>query len=62
VERYNRTLQVEWAYRQVFITNQARSAALDPWLKHYNTSTTPLSHRRHTADQPAVNNVPARYT
>jgi transposase InsO family protein len=43
VERYNRTLQVEWAYRQVFTTNQARSAALDPWLKHYNTQ------RRHSA-------------
>jgi transposase InsO family protein len=30
VERYNRTLQVEWAYRQVFNTNDARSAALPP--------------------------------
>jgi transposase InsO family protein len=43
VERYNRTLQTEWAYRQVFTTNQARAAALAPWLKDYNT------HRRHTA-------------
>lgn len=30
VERYNRTLQTEWAYRQVFTTNTARSAALAP--------------------------------
>jgi transposase InsO family protein len=43
VERYNRTLQVEWAYRQVFLTNADRSAALAPWLELYNTR------RRHTA-------------
>jgi len=27
VERFNRTLQVEWAYRQVFLTNSERSAS-----------------------------------
>jgi transposase InsO family protein len=43
VERFNRTLQAEWAYRQVFTTNAARSAALAPWLEHYNTQ------RRHSA-------------
>jgi transposase InsO family protein len=43
VERFNRTLQVEWAYRQVFRSNDDRSAALAPWLEHYNTQ------RRHTA-------------
>jgi transposase InsO family protein len=43
VERFNRTLQVEWAYRQVFLTNDQRAAALAPWLEHYNTR------RRHTA-------------
>jgi transposase InsO family protein len=37
VERFNRTLQSEWAYRQVFTTNDARTAALDPWLEYYNT-------------------------
>jgi len=42
-ERFNRTLQTEWAYRQVFTTNAERSAALAPWLEHYNTE------RRHTA-------------
>jgi transposase InsO family protein len=42
-ERYNRTLQTEWAYRQVFATNQERADALAPWLEHYNTR------RRHTA-------------
>jgi transposase InsO family protein len=43
VERLNRTLLTEWAYRQVFLTNEQRSAALAPWLEHYNTQ------RRHSA-------------
>ena len=43
VERYNRTLQTEWAYREVFTTNDARCAALAPWLEHYNNQ------RRHSA-------------
>jgi transposase InsO family protein len=43
VERFNRTLQVEWAYRQVFYTNAERAAALAPWVEVYNTR------RRHTA-------------
>lgn len=43
VERYNRTLQTEWAYREIFITNNARGAALAPWLEHYNNQ------RRHSA-------------
>jgi transposase InsO family protein len=37
VERFNRTLQTEWAYRQPFTTNDARAEALAPWLEHYNT-------------------------
>jgi transposase InsO family protein len=43
VERLNRTLQTEWAYRQVFISNADRTAALAPWLEHYN------NRRRHSA-------------
>ena len=43
VERLNRTLQTEWAYRPVFVTNDERAAALAPWLEHYNTQ------RRHSA-------------
>jgi transposase InsO family protein len=43
VERLNRTLQTEWAYRQVFTTNADRAAALAPWLDYYNTR------RRHHA-------------
>ena len=43
VERLNRTLATEWAYRQVFTSNAARSAALAPWVEYYNTR------RRHSA-------------
>ena len=43
VERYNRTLQIEWIYRQIFTTNLERAEALAPWLEHYNTE------RRHSA-------------
>ena len=37
VERLNRTLTAEWAYRQAFGSNDERSAALAPWLEYYNT-------------------------
>jgi transposase InsO family protein len=37
VERLNRTLATEWAYRQTFTSNADRAAALAPWLEHYNT-------------------------
>jgi transposase InsO family protein len=43
VERFNRTLQTEWAYRRVFTSNTQRRRALAPWLNNYNT------HRRHSA-------------
>lgn len=43
VERYNRTLATEWAYRQIYLTNTDRADALAPWLERYNTA------RRHSA-------------
>jgi len=43
VERFNRTLQVEWAYRRAYASNAQRTAALDLWLEDYNTR------RRHSA-------------
>jgi transposase InsO family protein len=42
-ERLNRTLLTEWAYRQPYLANDTRTAALAPWLEHYNTR------RRHSA-------------
>ena len=54
VERFNRTLAIEWAYRQPFTTNADRAAALAPWLEHYNT------HRRHSAlgGHPPISRLP----
>jgi hypothetical protein len=43
IERLNRTLQEEWAYRQPWPDNPTRSAALADWLHTYN------HHRHHTA-------------
>jgi len=37
VERLNRTLQVEWAYRQIYTSNAQRARALAAWLRRYNT-------------------------
>jgi transposase InsO family protein len=53
VERFNRTLQTEWAYRQIFTTNHDRTATLAPWLEHYNTQ------RRHSAlgGQPPISRL-----
>ena len=42
-ERFNRTLQTEWAYRRPYTSNTDRAAALTPWLERYNTQ------RHHTA-------------
>jgi len=54
VERLNRTLQTEWAYRQVFTTNEQRTAALAPRIEYYNTQ------RRHSAlgGQPPISRLP----
>jgi transposase InsO family protein len=53
VERFNRTLATEWAYRQVFTSNDERSAALPDFLDNYNYR------RRHTAlgGQPPISRL-----
>jgi transposase InsO family protein len=53
VERLNRTLATEWAYRQPFTSNQERQAALAPWIQHYNNE------RRHSAlgGQPPISRL-----
>jgi transposase InsO family protein len=35
-ERFIQTLLREWAYGQLFHTSPQRTAALEPWLTHYN--------------------------
>ena len=42
-ERFNRTLQNEWAYRRAYRSNAHRARALPRWLAFYN------NHRPHTA-------------
>jgi transposase InsO family protein len=60
VERFNRTLLEEWAYRRLYRSNAARDRALQPWVHRYN------HHRAHTAlgGRPPisrVNNLPGHY-
>jgi transposase InsO family protein len=61
VERFNRTLLEEWAYRRLYRSNAARERALPGWVHRYNM------HRAHTAlgGQPPVsriNNLPGYYS
>lgn len=52
-ERFNRTLQENWAYRHPFTSNEQRTEALTPWLEHYNYA------RAHTAceGQPPISRL-----
>jgi transposase InsO family protein len=53
VERFNRTLAKEWAYRRVYTSNRHRVRALPRWLAIYNNQ------RPHTAlgGQPPISRV-----
>ncbi|BCI53143.1 IS481 family transposase [Mycolicibacterium litorale] len=42
VERFNRTLNQEWAYSETYFSDEARAATYQNWLHHYN------HHRPHT--------------
>jgi transposase InsO family protein len=61
VERFNRTLISEWAYAQIYLSDEARSATYADWVHFYN------HHRPHTgigglvpADR--VHNVTGNYS
>jgi transposase InsO family protein len=61
VERFNRTLVTEWAYAEVYLSDDARAATYADWLHSYN------HHRPHTGiggQVPAdrVHNVTGNYT
>jgi transposase InsO family protein len=60
-ERFIQTLQREWAYGRVFQTSAERSAALEPWLLHYNFIRThgALGHKPPGS---RLTNVPGNYT
>jgi transposase InsO family protein len=58
VERFNRTLLEEWAYRRLYRSNATRDRALQPWVHRYNMR------RAHTAlgglpPVSRVNNLPS---
>ena len=36
VERYQQTLQREWAYALEYASSESRRASLPHWLRHYN--------------------------
>ena len=61
VERFNRTLNQEWAYAQTYLTDEARAATYQAWIHHYN------HHRPHTGikgnspiERLDVHNLPAK--
>jgi transposase InsO family protein len=61
VERFNRTMTSEWAFAQLFISEDARRAAFPAWLHTYN------HHRPHTGigGHPPISrltNVPGQYS
>jgi transposase InsO family protein len=60
-ERFIQTLQREWAYGQVFQTSAHRTAALNPWLTHYNF-TRPHGALSHKPPGSRLTNLPRNYT
>ena len=63
VERFNRTLNQEWAYTQTYLTDEARAATYQSWVHHYN------HHRPHTGiggkspiERLSVHNLPGHYS
>ena len=60
-ERFIQTLQREWAYGRIFQNSQQRTAALDPWLTHYNF-TRPHGALSHKPPSSRLTNAPRNYT
>jgi transposase InsO family protein len=61
VERFNRTLNQEWAYAQTYLTDEARASTYQAWVHHYNY------HRPHTGiggkspiERLSVHNLPVK--
>jgi transposase InsO family protein len=59
-ERFIQTLQREWAYGRVFQTSADRTAALEPWLTHYNF-TRPHGALSHKPPGTRLTNAPRNY-
>ena len=61
VERLNRTLHTEWAYRQAFTTNDRAHRSPCALARALQHSTPPQRTRRTPAHQPTATNLMARY-
>ena len=61
VKRFNRTLQIEWAYRQVYSNNNERTQALQPMAQLLQPHTATRLTRTPTTDQSTVTNLMAEY-
>ena len=59
-ERFIQTLQREWAYGRVFQNSAQRTAALEPWLTHYNF-TRPHGALSHKPPGTRLTNAPRNY-
>ncbi len=60
-ERFIQTLLREWAYGQVFQTSTHRTAALEPWLTHYNFAR-PHGALSHKPPGTRLTNLPRNYS
>ena len=60
-ERFIQTLLREWAYGRLFRTSADRTAALEPWLVHYNF-TRPHGALSHQPPGSRLTNLPGTYT
>lgn len=60
-ERFNQILQEDWAYRQAFTSNQARTEALQPWLHFYNNHTGPTAASEANHPSAGVTNLLTEY-
>jgi transposase InsO family protein len=60
-ERFIQTLINEWAYARVFANSAERTAALPPWLNHYNHKR-PHGSLGHKPPGSRINNVLGNYT
>jgi transposase InsO family protein len=59
-ERFIQTLLREWAYARLFHTSAERTAALQPWLNHYNFSR-PHGALGHKPPGTRLTNLPRNY-
>jgi transposase InsO family protein len=59
-ERFIQTLLREWAYARLFHTSAERTAALQPWLNHYNF-TRPQGALGHKPPGSRLTNLPRNY-